>query len=136
MTKAVFMNVKKEGEIQRVYNAPRMQKILDTYEVYPEVLLPTELEKAKDFLAETELIFSTWGMPRINEEDIKKGSIRILNRKGKMEKYPIMSITVAMISNRYRRYTTTLEIGEEGASVKKKAKMIPGSTFLEDRRRN
>lgn len=70
-----------------------------------------------------------------NEEDLQKGSIRILNRKGKMEKYPIMSITVAMISNRYRRYTTTLEIGEEGASVKKKAKMIPGSTFLEDRRR-
>ena len=72
MTKAVFMNVKKEGEIQRVYNQPRMKKILDTYEVYPEVLLPTELEKAKDFLAETELIFSTWGMPRIMEEDIKK----------------------------------------------------------------
>ena len=70
-----------------------------------------------------------------NEEDIKKGSIKILNRKGKLEKYPIMTITVAMISNRYRRYESTLEIGEEGASVKKKAKTIPGSTFLEDRRR-
>ena len=70
-----------------------------------------------------------------NEEDVKKGSIKILNRKGKLEKYPIMTITVAMISNRYRNYESTLEIGEEGASVKKKAKTIPGSTFLEDRRR-
>ena len=70
-----------------------------------------------------------------NEEDVKKGSIKILNRKGKLEKYPIMTITVAMISNRYRKYQSTLEIGEEGASVKKKAKAIPGSTFLEDRRR-
>lgn len=71
-----------------------------------------------------------------NEDDIKKGSIRILNRKGRMEKYPIMTITVAMISNRYRRYTSTLEIGEEGAAVKKKAKAIAGSTFLEDRRKS
>ncbi len=69
------------------------------------------------------------------EEDLKKGSIRILNRKGKMEKYPIMTISVAMISNRYRRYSSSLEIGEEGAAVKKKAKAIPGSTFLEDRRK-
>ena len=60
-----------------------------------------------------------------NEEDIKKGNIKILNRKGKLEKYPIMTITVAMISNRYRKYENTLEIGEEGASVKKKAKAIP-----------
>ena len=69
------------------------------------------------------------------EEDLKQGNIRIPNRKGKMEKYPIMTLTVAMISNRYKRYTTPLEIGEDGAGVKKKAKMIPGSTFLEDRRR-
>ena len=52
-----------------------------------------------------------------------------------MEKYPIMTITVAMISNRYRKYTSTLEIGEEGASIKKKAKTMQGSTFLEDRRK-
>lgn len=69
------------------------------------------------------------------DEDVKKGAIKILNRKGKLEKYPLMTITVAMISNRYRKYDSTLEIGEEGANVKKKAKTIPGSTFLEDRRR-
>lgn len=71
-----------------------------------------------------------------NEEDIKKGGIKLLNRKGKMEKYPITTITVAMISNRYKQYRSTLEIGEDGAAVKKKAKAIPGSTFMEDRRKN
>ena len=60
-----------------------------------------------------------------NEEDLKKGSIKILNRKGKLEKYPIMTITVAMISNRFKKYESVLEIGEDGASVKKKAKAIP-----------
>lgn len=69
------------------------------------------------------------------EDDIKKGYIKVLNRKGKLEKYSIMTITVAMISNRYKKYASPLEIGEDGASVKKKAKAIEGSTFLEDKRK-
>lgn len=69
------------------------------------------------------------------EEDVEKGWIKITNRKGKLEKYPLMTITVAMISNKHKRYVTTLEIGEDGANVKKKAKTIEGSTFLEDKRK-
>ena len=71
-----------------------------------------------------------------NQEDATKGCIRVVNRKGKLEKYPIMTITVAMISNKYKKYNTTLDIGEDGAMIKKKAKTILGSTFLEDRRKN
>ena len=70
-----------------------------------------------------------------SEEDLKNGYVKILNRKGKMEKYPLMTITVAMISNKYRKYASVLELGEDGASVKKKAKSIVGSTFLENRRK-
>lgn len=69
------------------------------------------------------------------DEDVEKGWIKVANRKGKLEKYPLMTITVAMISNKYKKYTTTIEIGEDGANVKKKAKSIPGSTFLEDKRK-
>lgn len=70
-----------------------------------------------------------------SEEDIKNGGIRIANRRGKLEKFPIMTLTIAMVSNRYKKYKTTLEIGEDGASVKKKAKTMEGSTFLENRRK-
>ncbi|MBR3887501.1 MAG: diguanylate cyclase [Clostridia bacterium] len=69
------------------------------------------------------------------QEDVEKGWIKIANRKGKLEKYPIMTLTVAMISNKLKRYANILEIGEDGANVKKKAKTIPGSTLLEDRRK-
>lgn len=69
------------------------------------------------------------------EEDAVKGWIKVPNRRGKLEKYPLMTITVAMISNKYKKYVTVLEIGEDGASVKKKAKAINGSTFLEDKRK-
>lgn len=71
-----------------------------------------------------------------SEEDMKNGYVKIPNRKGRMEKYPLMTITVAMISNKIRKYDSVLELGEDGASVKKKAKTIEGSTFLENRRKN
>lgn len=70
-----------------------------------------------------------------SEEDNENGFIKLPNRKGKMEKYPLMTLTVAMISNRYKSYDSVLELGEDGAQVKKKAKTIPGSTFLENRRK-
>ncbi len=70
-----------------------------------------------------------------SEEDNENGFIKLPNRRGKMEKYPLMTLTVAMISNRYKKYSTVLELGEDGAAVKKKAKTIPGSTFLENRRK-
>lgn len=70
-----------------------------------------------------------------SEEDNELGYIRIPNRKGKIERYPLMTITVAMISNKYRFYNSVLELGEDGAQVKKKAKTILGSTFLENRRK-
>ena len=70
-----------------------------------------------------------------SEDDIENGYIRILNRKGRLEKYPLMTLTVAMISNKYKKYASVLELGEDGANVKKKAKSIVGSTFLENRRR-
>lgn len=69
------------------------------------------------------------------EEDAEKGWIKVPNRRGKLEKFPLMTITVAMISNKHKKYATTIEIGEDGANVKKKAKSMPGSTFLEDKRK-
>jgi len=41
-----------------------------------------------------------------------------------------------MVSNKYKKYSSVLELGEDGAAVKKKAKTIQGSTFLENRRKS
>ena len=70
-----------------------------------------------------------------SEEDNENGYVKIINRKGRMEKFPLMTLTVAMISNKFKKYSSVLELGEDGAQVKKKAKTIPGSTFLENRRK-
>ena len=93
-------------------------------------------EKSKKIAREITRNFDIGIKDYYSDEDVQKGWIKVENRKGRFERYPLMTITVAMISNKYKKYKSTLEIGEDGASIKKKAKAILGGTFLEDRRKN
>ena len=70
-----------------------------------------------------------------NEEDVKRGYIEVENRKGIIEDFPIVSISVAAVEVYPGRFKNTLEIGEAGAQVKHLAKTIPGSTYIADRRK-
>lgn len=100
-----------------------------------DFVLIVDYENARKIGREITKLFDEGIEEFYKDEDLKNGGVKVANRKGKMEKFPIMTISVAMISNRYKRYTTPLEIGEDGAGVKKKAKIIPGSSFLENRRK-
>lgn len=70
-----------------------------------------------------------------NEEDLKRGYIEVENRKGIIEEFPIVSISVSAVEVTPGRFKNTLEIGEAGAQVKHLAKTIPGSTYIADRRK-
>ncbi len=69
------------------------------------------------------------------EEDRKKGCIATANRQGKEILYPIMSISIAVVSNMHRSFTNHIQVSEVAAELKKKAKTIAGSVYVKDRRR-
>lgn len=71
-----------------------------------------------------------------NEEDLEKGYLEVENRKGQMEEFPIMSISVAAVVNDKSRFESELELGEVGAQVKHLAKTIAGSSYVIDRRKD
>jgi len=68
------------------------------------------------------------------EKDRERGFIQVKNRKGHQEKYPIMSIAVAGVSNRNRRIDNFWEIPEIAADMKKAAKQKGRSAVVLDRR--
>lgn len=70
-----------------------------------------------------------------SEEDRNKGFIQTTNRRGEIAKYPIMSISLAVVSNQFRLIHSPLQVAEIAAEVKKKAKAIEGSVYIKDRRR-
>lgn len=68
------------------------------------------------------------------EEDAKNGYIEVENRRGELEQFPIVTITIAVVNIPVGRFNNILEIGEVGAGVKRLAKTIPGSTYVINRR--
>lgn len=71
-----------------------------------------------------------------SDEDRKAGFISTANRRGDIIKYPIMSISIAVVSNEFRTLSNHIEVGEIAAEMKKKAKSVAGSVYLRDMRRN
>ena len=69
-----------------------------------------------------------------NEEDVKRGYIEVLNRKGVAEEFPLTSISIGVVVADKKRFSNILEIGEVGAQVKHVAKSTMGSSYAIDRR--
>lgn len=69
-----------------------------------------------------------------NSCDRNRGFIEVKNRHGDTEEYPLMTISIAVVSNERRTFHNHLEIGEVAAELKKKAKEIQGSIWIEDQR--
>ncbi|MDF2876712.1 MAG: diguanylate cyclase domain protein [Sporomusa sp.] len=67
-------------------------------------------------------------------DDLIKGYLEVKNRKGQLEHFPIVSISIAVVINRLHMFTNYLEIAEVAADLKKQAKQQAGSCLVCDRR--
>ena len=70
------------------------------------------------------------------EEDTKRGYLKVQNRKGKMEHFPLTTISIGVVVADEDRFSNVLEIGEIGAQVKHLAKKYKGSCYAIDRRKH
>jgi diguanylate cyclase (GGDEF)-like protein len=69
------------------------------------------------------------------EDDVERGFVEVANRRGIIEQFPIVSISIAVVEVEKGKYNNTLEIGEVSAQVKHMAKTILGSTYVINRRK-
>ena len=70
------------------------------------------------------------------EEDRMKGFLWVKNRMGKLQRFPLMSLSIAVVNNRKRNLESALQISEIASEIKKFLKERPGirSAYLVDRR--
>ena len=68
------------------------------------------------------------------QEDLSRGYIEVPDRKGSKQKFPVMSLSIALIDNKNRQFANHLEVSEVAAQLKKRAKMNEGSSWVSDRR--
>jgi GGDEF domain-containing protein len=69
-----------------------------------------------------------------NSVDARNGFIESINRRGERQRFPLMSVSVAVVSNRQRPFRRHAEMIQVAAEVKKYVKSIDGSCYAIDRR--
>lgn len=69
-----------------------------------------------------------------NSIDARNGFIESINRKGERQRFPLMSISVAVVSNNSRPFRRHAEMIQVAAEVKKYVKSMDGSCYAIDRR--
>lgn len=71
-TKAAFFNNDSSKNIDYVYAGGRREKVAAITDLYHEVVSISNFEQHVDKLQDLEVIFSTWGMPALSEQQIDR----------------------------------------------------------------
>ena len=97
------------------------------------VTLPERAEELCRFITfEFDRVMPLW----YAEADRETGYIEVLDRAGRPQRFPFVTILIAVISNTTRQITSSVEVATIAAELKAYLKTLsPGSKFLCDRRR-
>lgn len=68
-------------------------------------------------------------------EDRARGYVESVDREGNRKTYPIMSLSIGVAHNRFRKFTHYGQVAEIASEMKKFAKRTPASCFRIDRRK-
>jgi hypothetical protein len=72
---------------------------------------------------------------RYDKEDRERGHITTTNRRGVVERYPILSISIAVATNEPGKFKHVGQLSKMLADLKKRCKAHPGSTYMLERRK-
>ena len=65
-----------------------------------------------------------------SKEDVERGYVKTFNRKGTMENFPLVSISIAIVQNKYTSFSTFDALSKEAAEIKRICKAREGSIYL------
>lgn len=91
-------------------------------------------DKAVQFCEQVIAEFDDKVLNFYNEEDRERGYISTRNRKGELDTFPLMSLSLAVVTNERRELNSFVEVGDIVNEVKKKLKTMAGSNYFIDRR--
>jgi diguanylate cyclase (GGDEF)-like protein len=69
-----------------------------------------------------------------DEKDRMKGFIETKDRTGNIKNFPFVTVSIGIITNRYRHFSHVAQISSVGAELKEVAKKDPKSNYVFDRR--
>lgn len=67
-----------------------------------------------------------------HEQHLQQQYVLTESRSGVIEEIPLVSLSIAVVTNRFRKFDSIEDISEEAARIKKRCKMIKGSCYIDD----
>lgn len=95
----------------------------------------TELDKSEAISNKIINDFDKIAPSFYNQEDRQRGYIIAKDRQGNVNQIPLISISIGIVTNEFRKISHVAEIGEIGAELKKLAKSKQKSNFVRDIRK-
>jgi diguanylate cyclase (GGDEF)-like protein len=99
-----------------------------------DFIFVTTPDKAEKICAEIIAVFDEKISGFYTEEDQRNRCIKTINRRGDAEVFPIMTISIGVVTNLIRRLENYIIISDIAAELKKKLKRMQGSNYFIDRR--
>lgn len=84
-------------------------------------------------------IIARWEVESValySPEDRQRGTLIAVDRRGQRQTYPLVSISIGVVTNELRPITTLAEVSRIAADVKRAAKGVPGNSWFIDRRKH
>jgi diguanylate cyclase (GGDEF)-like protein len=100
-----------------------------------DFVILTSIDKADAISKEIIRIFDERIREHYQKEDLDKGFIVASNRRGDMMRFPLMTISISVVHNEYRKLTDLEQVTRIAAELKKYAKDLEGSVYVFDRRK-
>jgi diguanylate cyclase (GGDEF)-like protein len=69
-------------------------------------------------------------------EDLQRGMLSAPDRQGNTHTYPLVSLSIAVVTNQLRPVSSIEQVSRIAAELKRKAKATSGSSYVIDRRRS
>ncbi len=71
-----------------------------------------------------------------DDDDLTRGYVEVPNRRKELERFPLVSVSIGIATNRHRAISSRVEATEIATEMKTRAKREEGSTYAIDRRRD
>ena len=80
-------------------------------------------------------LWSRWAPMLYNQEDVENGYINVLDRRKRMKRFNMMTLSIGIATTLFNEFTSHLEVASVAAEMKELAKRDRGSSFAVDRRK-
>ena len=70
-----------------------------------------------------------------SEEDRRNGYIVAHDRQGAKRQFPLLSVSIGVVTNEFRKIEHVAQVGEIGAELKAYAKSLTKSNYVMDKRK-